>query len=232
MKLDIFISGENVDLCIPTKEFSLKSNWFSWFNDSNNTKYLEQGLYPNTREDQMKFFTNSKNRFILMISLKNKYNYIGTVSLSNINFLNKSCELAIVRDMKKNSISPILSSLESIALITQHAFEKMGMKRISAGQHRKLEKWQNQMELIGYKLEGIHKNKAVKGNNIDDTVSISCCYDDFLYLKKSRGELFWDGNDRMKTRYKKKIKLGQFSQSLKKFFEKERNKYYKKVFEL
>ena len=230
-KLDVFISGENVDLCIPTKEFSLKSNWYSWFNDFNNTKYLEQGLYPNTREEQMKFLTNSKNRFILMISLKNKFDYIGTVSLSNINFIKKSCFLSIVKDTKKNAISPMLSSLESVALITEHAFEKMGMIIITGGMPKKLIKWQNQMELLGYKLEGIHKNQFVKGNMIDDCVSICCSYEDYLYLKKKRSNLFWDGNNKMTERYKKKIKLNQFSKLLKSF-NKKRAKYYNEIFNL
>ena len=56
----------------------------------------------------------------------------------------------------------MLSSLESFALITEHAFEKMGMKLVRGDMHRKLEKWQNQLELLGYKLEGIHKNKFIK----------------------------------------------------------------------
>ena len=230
-KLDIFISGESIDLCIPTKEFSLKSNWYSWFNDSNNTKYLDQGMYPNTREEQMKFLTNSKNRFILMISLKNRFEYIGTVSLSKINFLKKSCFFSIVKDMKKNTVSPTLSSLESVALITEHAFEKMGMKIITGGIHRKLKKWQNQMELLGYKLEGIHKNQFVKGNMIDDTASISCSYEDYLYLKKKRRNLFWDGNNKMMERYRKKIKLNHLSKLLKSY-DKKRTEYYNKIFNL
>ena len=42
---------------------------------------------------------------------------------------------------------------------------------------------------------------------IDDAVSISCSYEDYLYLKKKRSNLFWDGNKKMMERYRKKIKL-------------------------
>ena len=31
-KLDVYISGETMDLCIPTLEFAKESQWYSWFN--------------------------------------------------------------------------------------------------------------------------------------------------------------------------------------------------------
>ena len=31
-KLDIFIAGETVDLSIPTEDFALNSDWYSWLN--------------------------------------------------------------------------------------------------------------------------------------------------------------------------------------------------------
>ena len=40
-KLDIFIKGEIVDLGIPTEEFALESDCYSWFNKNTVTKYLE-----------------------------------------------------------------------------------------------------------------------------------------------------------------------------------------------
>ena len=87
------------------------------------------------------------------------------------------------------------------------------------------------MELVGYKLEGIHKNQFVKGNMIDDAVSISCSYEDYLYLKKKRSNLFWDGNNKMMERYRKKIKLNHLSKLLKSF-DKKRTEYYNKIFNL
>ena len=37
-----------------------------------------------------------------------------------------------------------------------------------------LNKWQNIMELTGYKIEGVHKDKFVKGMIISDVMTISC----------------------------------------------------------
>ena len=70
LNLDKFISGENLDLCIPTEEFAEKSNWYTWFNDQNTTKYLDKGLYPNTKNDQKKFLNETKNKIVLIIKKK------------------------------------------------------------------------------------------------------------------------------------------------------------------
>ena len=155
LNLDKFISGENLDLCIPTEEFAEKSNWYTWFNDQNTTKYLDKGLYPNTKNDQKKFLNETKNKIVLIIKKKKTDDYIGTVSLSNINHEKKVCDIALVFDLNKTY--NLLTALESIALLSEHAFEKLGIKRISAGQHIKLRNWQKMMELVGYKLEGIHE---------------------------------------------------------------------------
>ena len=229
--LKIFISGENINLCEPDEKFASESDWFDWFNDPKNTKYLDQGEKINTQNDQLNFFLSIKNRIVLIIQDKKSKNYVGVVSLSNINNKKKTCELAIVRDLKKSKTSSPLSSLESISFMTEHAFENMNMRIISAGQHIELENWQNQMELAGYKLEGLHSKRFYKHDNESDSVSIACHVKDYRHLKKIRGKL-WDGNQKMFRRYKKLVRIEKFSKKFKKFFEKEKNKYYKKIFEL
>ena len=39
IELDSFIEGENIDLCIPTEDFAEKSDWYSWFNNQDITRY-------------------------------------------------------------------------------------------------------------------------------------------------------------------------------------------------
>jgi RimJ/RimL family protein N-acetyltransferase len=227
IKLDDFIIGENINLCIPTEEFALNSDWYSWFNDKKITRYLQQGVYPNTKGDQKNFINKSDNRLVFIIS--NKINYIGTISLSNININNKTAEIALVLNTKVKY--NFFSSLESIALVTEHAFESLGLRLISAGQHIELEKWTNLMQLAGYKIEGIHKNKFIKGIEINDIVTISCCIEDYLYLKRIRGKL-WDGNKNFLQRIKKMKELESYYHFLKITYNKFRKKYYKKIFEL
>ena len=51
MKLDIFILGETIDLCIPTREYAEKSDWYSWFNDPDINKYLSHITYKRCDSD-------------------------------------------------------------------------------------------------------------------------------------------------------------------------------------
>ena len=41
MKLEVLISGENINLCKPNEKFAYESDWFDWFNDPKNTRYLK-----------------------------------------------------------------------------------------------------------------------------------------------------------------------------------------------
>lgn len=206
------------------KEFALKSDWYSWFNNKKITKYLEHGVYPNTKEDQKKFLNSIDNKLVFIVS--NKNNYFGVISLSNINVKKKTAEigLALNTQAKYNFFSP----LESIALITEHAFEVLGVKLIYGGQHVDLEKWTIMMELVGYKVEGIHENRFIKGMEVNNTVSISCNIQDYIFLKKIRKKL-WDGNKYFLKRIKKIRKIRTYLDILKTLYDKDRKIYYKKI---
>ena len=125
-------------------------------------------------------------KIIILIIFDKTDNFIGVISLSSINFEKSSADIALILNQDKK-IGPVaknfLSSLEAIALMTEHAFENLGLQRIAAGQSAELDKWQNLMEITGYKIEGINKNKFVKGLKRKNVMMISCSINDYLYLK-------------------------------------------------
>ncbi len=227
--LDIFIKGELMDLCIPTEEFALTSEWYSLFNNPQTTRYLEQGSFPNTKEQQAEFFQQNKSKRLILI-ISNKTRYVGVISLSEINFEKRKCDVAQVVDNSKYiEMMPYLS-LEAMARISEHAFTSMGMKRIEAGQHVGLAGWQQRIELLGFKVEGLHSKRFVKGREEADSVSIACNYDYYEKISRSRGS-FWDSYEAMKNRVSKLPKK-KFINSLAEFYEKEADVYYEKIFSL
>ena len=227
--LEIFKEGETIDLCIPTQEFALKSEWYNWFNKTEITKYLYQGQRKNTPESQLEFFKNiPKDRLVFIMQTKNHIPN-GVISFSKIDLKKKSADWAIVKD---NSIEPELrgiSALESVALLIEYGFEKLGLKRISASQHTDLKKWQTRLELLGFKLEGIHENRFVKGNEIANEQTISCQYSDYINIKKHRNGKIWDSKIKMLERIKK-IHKENFNELMNKFFKEQRENYYNKIF--
>ena len=227
--LEIFKEGETIDLCIPTQEFALKSEWYNWFNKTEITKYLYQGQRKNTPESQLEFFKNiPKDRLVFIMQTKNHIPN-GVISFSKNENKKKSADWAIVKD---NSIEPELrgiSALESVALLIEYGFEKLGLKRISASQHTDLKKWQTRLELLGFKLEGIHENRFVKGNEIANEQTISCQYSDYINIKKHRNGKIWDSKIKMLERIKK-IHKENFNELMNKFFKEQRENYYNKIF--
>ncbi len=227
--LDKFIIGEGIDLCVPTEEFALKSNWYKWFNNKQTTRYLEQGLYENTPEKQLEFLKMAKDRLILIIF--DKKNYVGVVNLSMMNFDKRTCDIAVVTGGDKLNIAQsMFNALEAMSLIMDHGFTKLGFKKITAGLHVELSSWQQRLELIGFKLEGYYKDGFIKGNEMADSISISCLYEDYQELCNKRGRL-WDSKEKMLKRILQLPKV-KMVDKLKKFNEEERDVYYERVFEL
>jgi len=226
MKLDVFIAGENVDLCIPNKEFAEKSQWYSWFNDSSVTKYLYQGSMPNNHSQQVEFYESQKNNRLLLI-ISNRKDYMGVISLSCIDLARKHAAVALVVNSKIDKMNSPMISLESIAMITEHAFLVMGMNRVWAGQHQGLSGWQQRMELLGYRVEGIQQDAFVKGRSVADVILIAARHEDYRRIKEKRGK-YWDSTETMKKRIKKLPKV-KFIEQLYGFFEKSGGDYYDNI---
>ena len=56
--------------------------------------------------------------------------------------------------------------------------------------------------MVGFRFEGYHKNKFVKGDKVGDAVSIAVLYEDYATLIKMRGGKLWDSFENMKQRVK------------------------------
>ena len=228
--LDVYIHGETINLCVPTIQYASDSTWYSWLNDLYVTRFLEQGLEVNTPEKQVEFYKSlaSSNRLSLIIN--DKENYIGTISLSGINLVKKTCEIALLFGEKSHQPNSEMMALEAMARLTTFAFDQMGIERISAGQHHKLLKWQQKLELIGYKIEGIKKTGFRKGREVADGVSIAITSEEYNSITSKRKAL-WDDVDSMRTRVSK-LPANPIVNKLREFYDTEIKNYYTHIFNL
>lgn len=230
-KLDVFIEGENIDLCVPTREFSLNSKWFSWFNNPKITRFLDQGAFPNTPSKQLEFFElqeKQKDRLLLVIS--NKKRYLGVISLSSINLSKREAGLAIVVNSSLDPKYTPLIPLEAAARITEHGLTIMGLNRIYGGMHYKLSNWQQRLELIGYRVEGIKRDGFTKGNEITDAIFIAITRKVYEQICLKRGK-YWDSSRKMENRIKRLVK-NKFVDDLDSFFKTKGVSYYNKLINL
>ena len=198
--LDVFIKGEVIDLCIPSKAPWVIEQWYKWFNNPKVTMYLEQGIFPNTKEMQEQFYDrvmNNEERIVLLIRPKIKEYFVGVASLSFINFRKRSCHFAMVIGQQDNSPDSIFYAMEAKCRMTEHAFENVGIERIQSEQVYDLIKWQRWQILFGYQIEGILRNNYRKGLKLIDTMMSSCLLEDYLRLKELRQGSFWPGKSKM-----------------------------------
>ena len=132
IQYDVFLKGEHIDLVVLTEEIVEKSNWYNWFNNEENMLNMQKHYFPNTREDQLRFFRAeiSENQSKLQVGIFHKMDQIliGTISLSNIDLLNRKCEIGGL--IGETTYKSIKYWLEANRILFRHAVETLNMHRI------------------------------------------------------------------------------------------------------
>ena len=191
-----FYSGENINLVVPTIEHVEQSSWADWFNSQQTSQFTSHAILANTTEDQRAFFLGmrSSGRFALLITTAEDPSPIGVVSLSGIDFRQGTAAIAIVMDTQTElTVSPF-ASLEAMAIMTRHAFEVMGLRRVEAGQaYPALLRWTRLLELVGYRAEGFKRGSFARGRDVSDVVVLACVYENYARLVEARGGSLWPG---------------------------------------
>ncbi len=192
---DIFIAGETIDLHPPNNIDMCE--WANWFNDKRNTKYLDQGIFPNTSAQQQIFLDDSvsSGRWLTMIKTKDA-RLLGVASLSAIDWRKRSCQISTVTP-KFSKNSP-LAALEARSLAITHAFDVMGLERVWSGNvYPGLKKWIEQYQVLGFLPEGLMYSEFVKGHKRSDCIRSFITYDRFRVIKNRRSGNIWLGNSKM-----------------------------------
>jgi RimJ/RimL family protein N-acetyltransferase len=227
-----FITGDLINLCIPNEKAIIKDGWAEWFNDIKNLSATKHGIFPNNRAKQFSILNslaNDKSKIVLMICDKSSSNAIGVISLQNIDFQQKSAEIAVNISKMNNQIISPFGTLEAMALITEHGFEVAGLHRIYGGQaYPQLSSWNKMIEIIGFKSEGITRKSFVRGMKIQDKVHFACHYDFYLKLKNIRGSL-WGSTKIIKSIMKKQPKIS-FAKKIDKKVSEEEKKHFSFLF--
>ena len=169
LKFEVFIKGDLVDLVVLTEEVVKKTNWYKWFNDEETTKNMQKHYFPNTMEMQLNFFKehiqNNKTKLQLGVVEKKTNIFCGVVSLSNIDYLNQSCEFGVI--MGEEIARNIKYFIEAGKLTIKHAFETLNMQRIFSGTINK-DIDDLFCRVLGFKHEGIQRKSVYKNGKFID----------------------------------------------------------------
>lgn len=212
-----FLVGKYVYLRPPDVEKDvIKGRWAGWFNDKKTTRYLGQGVYPNTVQKQIEFVEGLKNdssRVVLCIVDIANDKHIGVVSLSGIDMLNRKASISIVIGERTY---PPAAPLEAMALMTEYGFDRLNLNKINAGQCTSLWIWVNTLELIGYRMEGYNEAVMVRDGKVHDGVYTGMSAERFYELKNRRNGKICTDNILELLRKRRKEDL---TERIRKFFE-------------
>ena len=175
-----FIEGKLVDLVVLNEEIVYKTNWYNWFNDEENMKYMQQHYFPNTKTKQLEFYKNeienNKSKLQLGIVCKKDNALIGVISLNNIDFLNGRCEISGFVGEKKYQNFKLFT--EANTLIIKHAFDNLRMHKIYGGTLIK-EVSLMYCRVLGFKEEGIKRSEVYKNGDYIDAYLIGLLREEY-----------------------------------------------------
>ena len=167
------------------EEADLEGGWYNWFNDPEVTKYLEQGVFPNTREGQRLFYqqnvVNSQNQAIFAIEDKETKSHIGVASVRNIDWISRKGRIAIVIGEKAFRVGS--NALEAYYLIVKHAFMTMNLNKLTATAMTENESSLKYCEKIGFKVVGVDREFFYKDGAYKD-----CVHHELLHREWARDE--------------------------------------------
>jgi len=158
-----FLTGEKIYLSPLTKE-DISQDYVSWLNDIEVCVHNSHATFPNTIAKTLSYIESierSKTDIVFAIRWKKNNDHIGNISLQNINWINRSGEIAILIG-KKNYWNKGVGS-EAYKLLIDYGFNTLNLNRISSGlmitnngMIKICEK--NQMKKEGLMREFLYKN--------------------------------------------------------------------------
>jgi RimJ/RimL family protein N-acetyltransferase len=176
--VDQFLVGKECFLSPVSCENLIDSEWLSSINNHEFSKnFPGVGYFPITYKQQCEYIesSHSKGDLIFGIYEKISFNFAGTVSLKNIDWVHRSADHSQMIFNKYRSFSLFY---ESNSLIINHAFNQLNLNRISGGSIEK-----SQVDLMrkffGFRHEGVNKQVMYKNGSYHDAYMIGLIRDDF-----------------------------------------------------
>lgn len=128
-----FLIGERIYLRRIEKG-DLEGNYFQWLNDQDVTRWMQNGIFPNSAESMLDYYQHtavSRSEMVLAIVLKEDDRHIGNIGLHNIHPIFHSAEIGIL--IGEKDIWGKGYGTEAISTLAAHAFRRMNLNRVSAG---------------------------------------------------------------------------------------------------
>lgn len=175
-----FLTGDQIYLSPLIKE-DATSEYVNWLNDPDVCKDNSHATFPNTLDKTVKYIESiisSKIEIVFAIRWKKNDAHIGNVSVQNINWINRSGEIAILIGNKKYWNKGVGS--EAYKLIINYGFNTLNLNRMSSGQTISNDGMNKVCEKNGMVKEGLLREVLFKNGKYVDAAIYSILYKDYI----------------------------------------------------
>ena len=167
------------------EESDVTAEYVAWLNDSAVTRWLETGKYPSTLQSVRQFvsrFASGTTDLLFAIMDRKTGLHIGNVTLNHIHPIHRTADTGLLIGRKEFWGKGYAS--EAWSLLLEYAFDRLGIRKITAGAADGNKASIAVLSRLGFQLEG----KARKQFFVDGG------YQDHVRMGLFREELHRHGN--------------------------------------
>lgn len=149
-----FLIGKTIYLR-PLRRADLDGAYLAWLNDPEVTRYLESGVFPQTREQLETFYdavTRASDQVIVAVVDRETDKHIGNVKLGPIHWVHRKATFGILigeRAWWGRGVGQ-----EATRLMVEYAFRQLNLRRIDLGVYADHAAAVRVYEKLGFKEEG------------------------------------------------------------------------------
>lgn len=149
----------------------IDGNYQYWFNNGQIVNNNSHGRFPMTKEkleNYVESASSDSNLLVLAIILKENSVHVGNISLQNINWIDRSAEIAFILGEVEYQGKGIMYRAGS--LLIQHAFNQLNLHRIYCGTLETNEGMIRLAEKFGMEREGRRREAIFKNGKYLDII--------------------------------------------------------------
>ncbi len=164
-----------------------EEGWLHWYNDPELTRSNGHGRFPISLEQEIEIVRkNIENDSSILMSIcsRSEHKVIGNINIQSINWVNRSCRLAITMGEPTYT-----AGVEAFGLMTQHAFERLNLNRIADATHQNSETFIHMISIFGYRIEGRGREHFIHGDSRSDSVMFACLAETYFSAIAARDNL-------------------------------------------
>jgi len=164
-----FLEDEIISLRHP-EEIDIPE-WTSWFNNPEVTEQMNKGFFPNSLSTQKEFLsTGLKDNHTLQLAvvLKKEKNLVGTIGLHKIDWIHRTADVSIL--IGSNEARGKGIGKRCINLVVEHAFNKLNLRKLTAGMWSVNTRSERIFKNCGFKFEGKLKKEFFYKNKYIDSL--------------------------------------------------------------